>query len=488
MNLKNVLIAKNASILLVTDVVSKALLTVLTIVIGRKLGASDLGLLKYAIAFAGMFSFLPNAGFKQYINREVSKFPEKSGVYFSNLAGIKLILSLITFLIIYLSAFATHVTHEEFLILCIAAWIMLLDSFIQFYTAFFRGFQKSQYEALVIISQNFLVASTGIVIVVMGYGLLLMMIVRLAITVTMVIAGFLLLKSRIIHPPFTINFEFCRKLVRSAIPFTILTILVVINAHIGIVLLKNFKGTDYTGFYGAALSLCGIFQFIPQSVAGAILPAMARYAKEKNTKGLQEIFSRSIKYLLILVFPIAAGTTLLADKLILMIYGELFVQSILTLRILIWIVVLSFTNSIFNVAFASIDLEKKFVRVQIMGTVSNISLCIVLIPIFAHNGVAAAAIVSQLMVFIVSSFYLSRLYEQVKFSAFGWKVLAAAVVMVVGISLTSSLHLFFNIGLAIPVYACSLFLFKVFDAQEIDMLKSGIARVVSVVKSHSSNS
>jgi len=443
MVLKQLLIARNASILLITDVISKILQTVLSIIIAHRLGASDLGLLAFAVSFSAMFSFIPNFGFMNFISREVAKYPEKSGSYFINLVVIKLVLSLITFLIIFIGSQFMAVPHEQLMLVYLAALIMLMDSFILFYTAFFRGFQKAEYEALILISENFLIAATGILIISLGYGLLFMMIVRVLVV-----------------------------------------IVVIVNAQIGTVLLTQLKGTLYTGWYSAALKLCGIFQFIPASVAGAILPGMTRYARDSDRGNLIKTFCKSFKYLLILMLPIATGISILADKVILFIYNEDFINSILTLRILIWLIVLSFSNSIFNVAFASINREKIFVHIQVIGTITNVLLNLWLIPIFGQNGVAIATISSQFVVFIFAAFYVSKYYGKIKYSSIWFKPAIASLIMLASITLTRSHHLILVILLAMVIYAGLLFLLKVFDNEEITFLKTGLSKFCHVFNQH----
>lgn len=482
MDLKHTIIAKNASILVVTDIVSKLLRTVLAIMIARKLGASDLGLLAYAIAFSELFSFLPGFGLKNFINREVAKHPEKSGRYFSNLVFAKLILSLATCFIILITSYILKMGPEIFTIVIITSSIMIFDSFLVFYTAFFRGFQKAEYEALILISVNFLVASTGIVIIGLGYGLLIMMIVRLIVTTMIFIAGFIILKMKILIPPFSLQKSFCIRLLKSASPFTVLSILIIINAHIGIVLLTQLKGTLYTGWYIAALKLCGIFQFIPASVAGAILPAMTKFAKEENMVSLYKTYQKSVKYLLMLVLPIAVGTCLLSKKIILLIYTEDFVQSIFTLRILIWLIVLAFTNTIFNAAFSSIGREKDFVRIQILGSILNISLCLLLIPRIGHNGVAVATVSSQLGVFILASIGISNYYQDSKIISLGFKPILATLTMGTFIIFISNFNIFIVVPIAVVIYCFSLFMFKSFDDEELAVLRVGVTKLFPVIR------
>ncbi|MCI0514437.1 flippase [candidate division KSB1 bacterium] len=482
MNLRNAVVAKNAGILLITDILSKVLLTVLSILVARMLGAIEFGVLGAAIAFSEMFSFLPNFGFKNYVNREVAKYPEKSGLYFSNIALMKAGLSLGTLALILFAAHFMNMDAHKYSIVVLATLIMLLESYIQFYTAFFRGFQKAEYEAAILVSQNFLIAIAGIVTVWLGYGLFAVMLVRTIAVTAVFIYGFLLLRAKILQPPYTLRRSLGIELLKASTPFTVLAALIVINAHVGIVLLNSIKGDEITGWYKAAFNLCGIFQFIPASVAGAILPAMTRFSKDLQFARAEKIFNRSIKYLLLLVLPVAAGTTVLADKIILFLYQEAFVPSILTLRILIWIIVLSFSNTIFNVAFLSIDREKNFMRVQILGTLVYIGMCVAFIPSLGHNGLALAAVAAQFAVFLTSAVMLARVFPGFNFRAIALKPLLASCLMALLAFACQSMHLFFILPVAAGSYLLLLLLLKTFDGEEIALFKTGMLRLLPILK------
>ena len=88
-------IAKNASVLVVTDIVIRLLGTILTITIARKLGAADLGLLAFAISFATPFALLAGFGFNNLISRDVAQDLNRTSSYFGTIFIIKTIFSII---------------------------------------------------------------------------------------------------------------------------------------------------------------------------------------------------------------------------------------------------------------------------------------------------------------------------------------------------------------------------------------------------------
>ena len=146
---EKITIAKNVSSLVTADIITIILEAVLTIFIARKLGASNLGLLAFAISFTRVSSLFIRFGFKNLISRDIAKDPSKTSVYLGNIFFIKLVFSIIIFTIILSILHFTKSQQEKTIIVMLASFIMILDAYIEFFNAFFRGHQKAEYEALV---------------------------------------------------------------------------------------------------------------------------------------------------------------------------------------------------------------------------------------------------------------------------------------------------------------------------------------------------
>ena len=156
-------------------------------------------------------------------------------------------------------------------------------------------------------------------------------------------------------------------------------------------------------------------------------------------------------------------------------------NSVLTLRILIWIVVFSFSNTIFNVAFLSIDKEKKFVQIQVFSTIFHIALCLILIPVFAQNGVAFAYLLSQFITFIVSDIYICKYFKDVHITSILFKPVLSVLVMLLGLLFIRMLPFAFILVISCTIYCVSLLVLKVFDRSEMSYLKSGVLKISSIL-------
>jgi PST family polysaccharide transporter len=70
-----------------------------------KLGPENYGVLSYALAFAGIFSFIAGLGVDNILNRELVKFPEKRDELMGTAFCLKLIGGFIAFAITVISVF-----------------------------------------------------------------------------------------------------------------------------------------------------------------------------------------------------------------------------------------------------------------------------------------------------------------------------------------------------------------------------------------------
>ena len=464
-------IAKNTGILVTTEILTRILGTVLTITIARKLGASSLGLLAFALSFSRVFDFLPNFGFKNLISRDVAKEPTTAGCYLSNIFVIKLVFSVSALLLIIVVLLFTDCSQEKFLIVFIASLIMTTGSFIDFFYAFFRALQKVKYEAILKVILNFLIVSTGLTVLFLGYDLVPFISVRFLVYLFSFAVGISLIAKKLVKPGLNIQWDFCIQIIKSAIPFAMLGIIGNISTQMGTILLSFIKGDEATGWFSAAQRLYGVFSFIPAAFVGAVLPAMSKFSHYDTGKKLVKTYEGTIKYLLIIILPIAAGMSILADDIILLVYGEKFVQSIIVLRILIWSPVFSFLNRGCMIAFASINKEKKLVRIQVLGTIVNFCVNISLIPLFGPVGVSIATVASQVVVFAFSAYIISKDFGQASIGKVSLKPLLAVLIMSLFLVLFKQQNIIILIPIAALLYSLTLLLLKAFDNDELSILK-----------------
>lgn len=469
-NSEKTIVAKNTSILAITDIAARIMGTLLTIAIARILGVANLGLLAFALSFTSLFDFIPRFGFRNLITRDIAKEPNMSGSYLGNIFIIKLIFSALALCLIITALNLMHCTQEKILIVCIAAFIMVTDSFIEFFYSFFRAFQKIKYESLIKIILTFLTVSTGLTILFLGYGLVPLLSVRLLVYFLSFTLVFNLIIKKFPKPNFNIQWNFYKKLIKSAAPFAILSV-IGLNVQVGIVLLTFFKGDVATGCFSAAQRLCGVFSFIPMVVVATTLPSMSKLSQNNMHNSLVRTHEGIIKYLLVISLPIAVGISILADDFILIIYGEKYTQSIVVLRILVWRLIFSYLTRAYMITFSSINKESIFVKIQFLGALINFCANIVLIPLIGPLGVSIAVVFSQITTYLFSSLTLTKYFPHAKISNIPMRPILAVLPMTIFLFLFKNQNVLLLVPISALLYSFSLLLLGTFTKNELLILQ-----------------
>jgi O-antigen/teichoic acid export membrane protein len=275
-------------------------------------------------------------------------------------------------------------------------------------------------------------------------------------------------------PKWNINWDLWRYMIKEAIPFGLSSVFVRIYYYIDTVMisLMILNPNEAMGWYNAAYRMVLVLAFIPVIFLGSIYPIMSKYYVTSD-KYLGFIFERSFKYLMILSIPIGVGTTILADRLILLIYGPDFAASTIALQILIWSEVIIFLNSVFGYLMNSINRQVIVAKQTMIASALNITLNLILIPELSYVGASSATVVTQFFSFFFLLYFASKEgYSLPKEMIIHLsKILFACFIMALFIMLFNGLPLLLLILMAAMVYLVTVFLTGVTDKVDIQMAR-----------------
>jgi len=125
----------------------------LIIYIARVLGATEYGKFTFALSFVSLFVVFFDLGLSNIVTREFSREKEKEKE-FSSIISLKILLSLgILFLILITSFFITSDPGIRKVIWILAAF-SAIGNFSEIIYAFFRAYQRMEYEAFAVILRH----------------------------------------------------------------------------------------------------------------------------------------------------------------------------------------------------------------------------------------------------------------------------------------------------------------------------------------------
>ena len=133
---------------------SRLFRAVIIIYAARVLGVAEYGVFAYVLGIAGFFTIFADMGINTVLTRETSRNPKEAPNYFATSLSIKVILLILTgVIVIFAAPYISNIEIAKNLIL-LAALLIIVDGLRDFSSAFFRGKEKMELEALLTITSN----------------------------------------------------------------------------------------------------------------------------------------------------------------------------------------------------------------------------------------------------------------------------------------------------------------------------------------------
>lgn len=468
-------IAKNTSILLLSEIINRFLSFLLIIIIARYLGDVGLGKYSFIIAFVGVFYIISDFGMSMLMTREVAKDKRLAKKYVDNVFALKVILSVFTTLLPFIFIIFTEKSFDVRMGVLIAGISTSLTYMAYPFRNIFVAYEKQIYHAIYSTIERIIAFVFGAIVLYSGYGLTGFLMVLVLSNLASFIYSYLVVSKKFAKVGFELDIKFLKNALKKSLPFWFTLIFMTFYFKIDTVMLGFMSGFQPTGWYNAAYKIIDALTAVPFIVAITIYPVMSRFHSE-NKKLLHLLYKKSFYYLLMLGLPLAVGTTLIANRIILFVYKSSFQNSTIALQILVWAVMFIFVNYVMGYLLNSIEKQVLFTYSTGFCALLNIALNFLLIPKYSYIGASVATVFTEFVNFIILFYLTSNSgYELNLFQLF-YKPVLASIPMIVILYYLRSMHLLILIPVAIMVYFLALFLIRGIKKEELDLLKSVIQK------------
>lgn len=466
-------IAKNTVLLLVSQIVVSILFFLSMLYAARYLGATGFGILSTALALTAILGLFSDLGLNTLTTREVSRNTSLADKYLPNMLLMKLVLAFVTFGSIALVSNLFY-SQEVLHVVYILALSTILDSFSSTFYSIFQAYEKMEYQALGKALGSFLLFAGTIISIYYGLTVLAFAYVYFFTSLIILVYASIVCVQKFLLPKVEVDLKFWKIIIPKALPLSLVLIFGVVYFRIDMVLLSIIKGSTAAGIYSAAYRLMDFMTFVPVVFTTSILPVMSKfYLSSKDS--LKISYKLSFKYMVILGLPIAVGITILAKNIILLIYTADFEQSIFSLQILIWTIPVLFLTYLLSTVITSINKQNVLCKVMFLSMLANIVLNLTLIPIFSYLGSSLVTLISELIVFVLCFYYVSRFVCKIEIQNLILKPTVASIVMGLFIVYVH-INLFLTILFAFCIYLAVLIILKTFSKEELVLFKNILGR------------
>ena len=464
-------IAKNAGALYASYILTSLLGLVLTVAVARELGDAAFGRYSFAVALTAIFAVFLDMGFDTLIVRDVARDRTVAEKYLGNIIVMKVLLSVVVFGMLALTITLMDYPHETTIVVLVLGGCVILHGFGNVFRVTFRAFERMEYEGLMTCAGKLMALSLALSALFLGYGLVQVALAIVGGGIVEFLLGLCLCSRKFVKLRLEIDLEFWKKALKAAVPIGFLSIAAIVYVRADIVMLSAMKGDAVVGWYNAAYILVLALKPFPHILMSAAFPFMARSAVSSRAS-LTSGYQKSLRYLLIIGLPAAVGMTILAGRIVPLLYGDEFSDSVVALQILAWDLLLFFLYMPLAFVLVSLNRQNKMAVVVAGCTVLNVVLNLILIPHFSYVGAGIATLVTEGVLLATYFFLVSRYLNALPLYKLVARPIVACAMMAMLVYCCNGMNLAIVVLSAAALYFVALCGLRELTSEDMDFLRS----------------
>jgi len=377
------------------------------IYVARYLGPENFGILNYSVSFIALTTVFSSIAYRGVIVREV--ITDKINydkilfaAFMLNSAGLMFSILLTLSVNFFVNSGGAAYSVVLFILISIVFQPFMVISY------FFQANHRLKYVAISSVVGVTIAGMYRIYLIYMEADLEMF-------AITYVIEGFfttLLLIYIYINKKYSthvnvnvnVNFKYLKKIFNDSYPLVISGVFVTIFLKIDQVMIKELSNFTEVGNYVAAVKISNVWTIFPVALSASLFPIVIRAYKKSTTFFYTRL--ASIYYVFIMLGLFATFFTYFySSELILLLFGNEYVDAIPILRIHSLSIVLIFLMFI-TANYLVLKNEKKLIlKTDIVTAISNVILNMFLIPKYGAYGASIATLISYaLKLFLVFSY------------------------------------------------------------------------------------
>lgn len=469
-------VAKNTFALFIMNFIILVLGLVFNVTVAREFGSSAFGKFSFALAFTSIFAIIIDFGIGQLAIRDISRDQKQTKRYLGNVLFIKIILSIIYFGLIVCVINAIQYPMDTKLLVYIFGIYAIFSSLKGTFISIFNAFEKMEYNLIVTVIDKAVIVLFGLFLIYSGYDIIHVSSVYIIATILSLVLSFVITTKKIVVTEFKVDLHFCKYLIKTAIPFGIFAIFLTLNNRVDSVMLSIIKGDSDVGLYNAAYTLITALYIIPSSFISALFPLFSRLSSN-STISLTKVYEKACKFLMILAIPIVIGTIILADKIIILLYGETYASSIVPLQILVISIIPVFMHNVLGTLILALNKEKNAVPMWAICATINIVLNLIFIPKYGPIGASFTTLVSETLLCIEFYYFVSKYISCLSVKQMLYKPFIASSMMGIFVFYFKESNLILVIILSSLIYFILIICLNIFSQEDYELFKKMFSKI-----------
>lgn len=469
-------IAKNTSLLLISQIVSYAMGFIYTIYMARYLGVENFGIFSFALAFSSVLGIFTDLGLNTLMTREIARDRSKTTKYLNNIFSIKLVLAVLLLISTFMILNLVYTSSTDIFVIYFIVLSFGFSTFSLMFYAMFQGYEIFKYQAIAVI------LNSSLMLISVFLGMTFKFNVIGFAFIYSVVSGFTLIYilwvsfNNSLFPKFEVNWEFWKSLIRLSLQFGLIGVFATVYVWIDSIMLFFMQGNITVGLYNAAYRIIIVLLFIPSVINVAIFPLMSRFYVLSN-KPINKIFEKYFKLMLIIGIPMGLGVDILSSNIISILFGNSYSGAVNALQILIWATVFTFLNATFIQLYQSTDKQIVITKITGLCMLENIALNLLLIPKFSYIAASFNTVITEftiLALFVLvlnGTRYRNTIIKKNTLNNI-IKIILSSIIMGLFVEYSKNLNLLIPLAVGTIVYFICLYITQVVNKEDITIITS----------------
>jgi O-antigen/teichoic acid export membrane protein len=423
----------------------------INVLLMRTLGVEGFGVYGYVMTLVGLASFGATLGMERLINRELSRAPERAAALVSTGLAATGALSLLTGILITLTAAGLDGRPEVVLCAALGATALGLQSLAAIPEAAIHASRRMALSVRGQLVGRVALVTVSVVLLLSGAGLVSVFVAQVTdglLTLSIILAMFRRHLTPRWVPPRPADI---RALVTEALPFGMNLLFGSIYLSADVLILAWMHDDEEVGVYRGAVMLITLFPVIANTLTTGIFPKMARHLGQPEQAGAELRFVSRV--LLAISVPAAVGGMMVAEPLMVFLGGSAFAVSATPFVIMAPLLPLRFLNNGFATTLSALNRQEDRTRGVFLAALLNLGANMAIIPAHGAAGAAATTLATEVVLLLWMGWRIRPVVSGLRLGGVLLRVGVPAAVMAAALLLLPEVHVVVTIAAGVVVYA-----------------------------------
>ena len=371
--------------------------------VARYLGVQQFGIVNYATAFVAIFNPLATLGLDVVVVRRLVADPAQQQQILGTSFWMRFVAGWLTWAIAIIGIYVLRPDDRTMIVTVTILGAASIFQSIDTIDIWFQSQVQSKYSVLAKNAAFLATASIKVGLIVIQAPLLAFVSLILLEAILGAV-GLLVVYKKQGHliKLWQWSRELGRDLLRESLPLILSGLTIMIYMRIDQIMLGQMVGDKAVGIYSAATRISEVWYFVPMTVSSSVMPSIFK-AKEISEELYYQRIGKLNRGLVWLAIAVAIVMTFVAKPLILILFGDNYLESGTILAIHIWASVFVFTGVATSGWFIAENLTYLSLYRTLSGAIVNILLNIFLIPLYGGIGAAIATVIAQAVASLITN-------------------------------------------------------------------------------------